>query len=177
MVMPKLLRMAIFIWSLVLIFLVLKYDVSESKWLTAKKQIAQQKESYSEEINAQEVDNFLIACTEFEKLGISDYINSSNHPPSLPQLDWKAQIWLVYHHWDTDRFFYVSRRIKEILQEIEVRHLAENLIAKLKNTPDIPGAREMIDLQNKILQQQKYTSSELLIIESRQNKLKKFLSY
>lgn len=177
MVKSSLWRYALLIWSMVLLFFVLQCHVSDTQWSLSKNDIARRKALYTDALSVEEVEHFMTSWPEFKELGFSEYTSQNTPLISAQKINWSAQIWFVYHRWDAERFFYVKQRIVEIMEEIKRRELAESLIEALEKTPDSPGVQAMIELQNKILENDKYSVSELLIIKSRQNKLKKMLSY
>ena len=176
MVKSKILRFLLLIWSLVLILFVFKSHISETVWQTSLDEIKAKKFHYSKEIDSKEVDTFIRLWPEYHQIKASSELDKISYKTLQPSklADWKTKMWFVYHHIDIDRFFYIQQRIISLLRTIEVRNRAEALIEKLSSSKK-KVAVEMVELQQKILKDEKIDDIEYLIITSRKEKLKKIL--
>ena len=131
--------------------------------------------NYGVEITPAEVSSFMRLWPEFKKLGLDKDFNVW-YLTALPEdaADWKRKLWFRYHHWDANRFFYVQQRIGYLLQAIEIRRDAQNILDSLANRKD-PLSEQLKDLQRLRIKVATMSFSELLSVSSRENQLRELL--
>ena len=158
------------ITGILAIIAVAKCQMVETTWHRNQAVMAEKRNNYTVEISHDELNAFTKDWPEFNKLGLLKGVNiGSDGNPDV--FTWKMRIWLVYRHWDAKRFFYVRKRLLNSLEEISVRHEAENIIKQLKERSD-SLALQMIDYQNKRINSQEITKDELLMFSSQEDNLR-----
>ena len=167
-----------FVLGVLAIFTVLKYNINETVWHKAKREIARKRLLYKSDITIEEVENFMRLWPDFCEIGRdNDFIVSSHieHPENM--INWRSKIWFIYHYSDPARFFYVQQRIEYLLNAIEVRRNAKALIDRLSRQVGNaePIIQEMIEAQKKRYENEKITPGEQQIMNVYEEKLRDML--
>lgn len=170
MVMQNMKRIVAFVCAILIIIVVTKCQTTETSWHRADSAISAKRDKYTKDISPEELRGFIKYWPEFYKLGLQKDVDFSSQNLSK-NLTWKAKIWFVYHHWESQRFFYVRQRIIKLLEEIKVRREAQNIITHLqKNNETV--ASQMIELQKKRIMAQDITPNELIMLSSKERELR-----
>lgn len=107
----------------------------------------------SEIVEFAEMDKFLHLWSEFLEL----HLNSDNTQDLLiaeaayaPKISGRARRWIKKQGWETDRFFYVGRRLKSIVRACQLKVLGErareSLEIQLRQEKDSGVRRSIADL-------------------------------
>ena len=157
------------------IILVCRCQLGESPMAQYERIMGQKRASYGVEITPAEVSSFMRLWPEFKKLGLDKDFNIW-YLTALPSeaADWKRKLWFRYHHWDANRFFYVQQRIGYLLQAIEIRRDAQNILDDLADRKDALS-EQLKELQRMRIKAATMSFSELMSVSSRENQLRELL--
>ncbi len=166
-------RIMFVVLGILSIILILKCQITETTWQRSNKEIELKKQGYKTELSQEEINAFIRVWPEFKKLGFADDLIVSYKIDSPSKfIDWKTQIWFVYHKWDADRFFYVQQRLVSLLHSLGVKRNAHALIAHLEKRND-DLSKDMILLQKRRIEAEEGTSKELEMVAEKETVLRK----
>jgi hypothetical protein len=137
--------------------------------------MARKRAAYELEITPAEISAFVRLWPEFKQLGLDKDFNVS-YMVLLPSeaADWKRKLWFRYHQWDADRFFYVQQRIGYLLQAIEIRRDAQNILDSLSGRYD-ELSEQLCELQRLRIKSATMSFAEMLAVSSREEQLRELL--
>ena len=153
-----------FVFGVLAITTVLKYNLTETRWHKSQQEIAQKRANYKATITENEIKNFMRLWPEFYQIGLDkDFVISSQieHPEEM--IKWQSRIWFVYHHTDPARFFYVQQRVDYLLNAVEIRRNARALIDRLAKSKDSTKdsiTRDMLEFQQRRYAAEQITEEE-----------------
>ena len=168
-----------FVLGVLAISTVLKYNLVETVWHKSKREIAQKRRDYKQDITQEEVEDFIRLWPEFYQIGMDkDFSISSQieHPEDM--IKWQSRIWFVYRHTDPARFFYVQQRVDYLLNAVEIRRNALAVIEKLSmQTQGEKKAitQEMIEFQKMRYEAEKISQEEQKLMDMYEKKLRDML--
>lgn len=172
MVNPNFKQSVFFIIGVLAIIAVSRCQMVETTWHRSGDIMSEKRSRYTEEISLEELNDFMKRWPEFNEMNMLDGVDRTNVEDKISKaLTWKMRIWFVYRHWDAERFFYVYSRLLTLLEELNVRREAQNIINHLYGRKD-SLSQQMIDLQNKRIQKLQMSSKELLMLSARENELR-----
>lgn len=134
---------------------------------------------YSTPITESELKSFLSLWREFyAKYGEETYFTEVSLIQKLPSeiLPINMKLWLRFKGWDTNRFFYFEQRLREILDNINMKRHAKDVISvmndSLKNENDKAmreNIKSVIATQQNILDNQTTNAEETALVEKYMN--------
>lgn len=165
----------LFVLGIVAIIFVCRYQLGEYPSEQYERIMSRKRAAYELEITPAEISSFARLWPEFKQLGLDKDFNVS-YMALLPSeaADWKRKLWFRYHHWDADRFFYVQQRIGYLLQALEIRRDAQNIIDSLDGRYD-ELAEQLRELQRMRIKSATMSFAELLAVSTRENQLRELL--
>ena len=165
----------LFVIGIVAIIFVCRFQLGENPSKQYERIMNQKRAAYGVEITPAEINSFARLWPEYKKLGLDKDFNVS-YMVKLPEdaIDWKRRLWFRYHHWDANRFFYVQQRIGYLLQAIDIRRDAQNILDELSDQKD-DLSMQLKKLQKMRIKAATMSFSELLIVSSRENQLRELL--
>lgn len=138
-----------------------------------------------EEITFEELNSFLAVWPQYAIQGFEvpdpRQISTFADMPSQA-LPWKIRFWLFKHCWDSDRFYYVEQRIRQIIQTSRLRRHNNDVIALLEKIMAEDGGngkaeiyQQMIERQQKITGVERISEQELELVRGRENDIEEIL--
>ncbi|MBR1903921.1 MAG: hypothetical protein IJ824_01935 [Alphaproteobacteria bacterium] len=171
MVRDDLRNLMLWVVAVVLILEHSKCHITEIAWERHEAAIAEKQKRARNELNADEIKDFMRLWPQFNKLHLNKEAYSS-FSVEKEELDWPSRIWFVYHQWDAERFSYVYKRLNELLKAMDVQRHSEAIIKQLgARTDDI--SREMVKTHQKRIQELDLNDAEVKRVEEHETELKK----
>ncbi len=171
MVRDDLRNLMLWVVAVVLILELSKCHITEIAWERHEAAIAEKQKRARNELNADEIKDFMRLWPQFNKLHLNKEAYSS-FSVEKEELDWPSRIWFVYHQWDAERFSYVYKRLNELLKAMDVQRHSEAIIKQLgARTDDI--SREMVKTHQKRIQELDLNDAEVKRVEEHETELKK----
>ncbi len=175
MVMNGLKQTMLFVLGIVSIIFVCKSRLGEYPSEQYERVMNKKRAAYGMEITPLEINSFIRLWPEFKELGLDKNFNVS-YMLTLPEeaADWKRRLWFRYHHWDANRFFYVQQRIGYLLQALDIKRDAQNILDDLA---DQEGelVEQLKELQNMRIKAASMSFTELMAISSHEKQLRELL--
>ncbi len=165
----------LFVLGIVAIIFVCRSQLGEYPSEQYERVMARKRAAYELEITPAEISAFVRLWPEFKQLGLDKDFNVS-YMVLLPSeaADWKRKLWFRYHQWDADRFFYVQQRIGYLLQAIEIRRDAQNILDSLSGRYD-ELSEQLCELQRLRIKSATMSFAEMLAVSSREEQLRELL--
>ncbi len=165
----------LFVLGIVAIIFVCRFSLGENPSEQYERIMSRKRAAYGLEITPAEISSFARLWPEFKELGLDKDFNVS-YMAMLPEeaADWKRKIWFRYHHWDANRFFYVQQRIGYLLQALEIRRDAQNILDDLADRHDVLS-QQMKQLQRLRIKAATMSFAELMAVSSREAQLRELL--
>ena len=161
-----------FVAGILAIISVAKCQMVETTWHRAGDIMEEKRSRYTPEITVEELNWFIKTWPEFNELHMLDGIDRVSLENNIAdEMTLKMRVWFVYRYWDAERFFYVRSRLVELLNEIKERRDAQSVISQLRGRKD-DLSLQMINLQNKRINQQKISNNELLMLKAHEEELR-----
>ena len=165
----------LFVLGIVAIIFVFRFQLGELPAEHYERIMSRKRATYGMEITPAEVSSFVKLWPEFKKLGMSKDFNISYLVvPPEEAVDWKHKLWFRYHYWDVNRFFYVQQRISYLLQAIQIRRDAQNILDDMDGRNDALS-RQLKELQRLRIKAASMSFSELVAVSSREKLLREIL--
>ncbi|MBO5997794.1 MAG: hypothetical protein J6P93_04645 [Alphaproteobacteria bacterium] len=156
---------------LAILFVVLS-KTSETSWERSKAVLAEKRNHYTVEVTEKELQEFIKFWPEFKQIGLfskKDVSYSALRPSE--NVNWIMRFWFVYHQMDAERFFYVRQRLIYLLQALDIKRNAEEIIEQMEDRNDALS-QQMIELQKSRINALKMAFEELLLVSAYEDKLR-----
>jgi len=134
---------------------------------------------YSGPITQDELASFLPLWREFfskyaDKTDFSSISFTQNLPSDV--LPFNMKLWLRSKGWETNRFFFVEQRLRDIINYINMKRHAKDVISimnealdKEKNASTRENIKNVIATQQNVLDEQKSNAQEIALVEKHMN--------